>query len=155
MSFTSEINQKLNLHDTYISIRINNEKANVSELVTNVPNDFRETYYHQQYNRIDDTFEQTEKRCGKLCFPNTQNSDYQSQFLPILESHSLYNLASFSIGDNLKLTCVITLTNTVENSLDKFLSMRDDVIEWCKVIADDYCKLANSSDFDFSQVPIK
>lgn len=153
MSYTDLINKRFNISDIYIAVRIHDSQTMKSELVTNVPDEFREIYYRNRYNEMDDTFEYTEKHPLQLCFPNTQNSTHQSDFLPILESHGFFNLASFCIGEHPRLTCVITLPQRVEDAKSKFLSMREDIVQWCQEIVDEYCQLANSDDFDFTEVP--
>ncbi|MCL9780027.1 autoinducer binding domain-containing protein [Vibrio sp. S4M6] len=153
MSFTDLINQRLGIRDTYIAIRLHNHQTDQSELVTNIPDDFRNTYYEKRYNDIDDSFSYTEQNIGKLCFPNTLNPDYESKFLPILESHGFFNLASFSIGDDIQLTCIITQTKQIQDAAQEFLALRDKVIQWCSIIVDEFCELADSSHFDFNAIP--
>lgn len=64
MMITEQINASLGIEDIYISIRINDSKT--SDVISNMPDKYKEIYYSKEYQHIDDTFDYAEVEQTKV-----------------------------------------------------------------------------------------
>lgn len=107
MTITEQINSSLGIKDICISIRI--KDSNTIQVISNMPDSYKDVYYSKKYKDIDDTFDYAEAEIKKVRFPNFLG-DYHSRYIEKMESHGYYNLFCFSFkSENTLISCIVTV----------------------------------------------
>ncbi len=150
MSVTDEINKKLGLDDLYISLKMTNGED--TQIISNMPDSYKDIYYTNQYNKIDDTFYYTEANPSKICFPNALG-EYHSDYIKKMESHGYYNLFSFSLTENdATLSCIVTVPWCPSNNELHLNELKETVVLSVSKIVREFSEHPAMSNFDFSVI---
>lgn len=139
MTITEQINASLGIEDIYISIRINDSKT--SDIISNMPDKYKEIYYSKEYQHIDDTFDYAEVEQTKVRFPNFLG-DYYSKYIAKMESHGFYNLFCFSfVSDSKLISCIVTVPWKPVDNQKHFEQFREVTLNGIQSILEDFKKI--------------
>jgi hypothetical protein len=152
MSISKQIDGLIQTDDVFISLRITDKCTNKTEVLSNMPDEYKKVYYREHYDDIDDTFDYTESNAGSVCYPSSEGT-YCSDYIRTMESHGYYNLVSFTVSGDKNLTCIVTLPRKPRALQHDFSLIKLGLVSDIKMIIKHLSKLSCTSDFDFSTVP--
>ncbi|WNJ97371.1 hypothetical protein RND59_19420 [Vibrio ruber] len=151
MTISEQINTLIKLDETFIALRITDQDTEEKEILSNMPDNYKEIYYSNHYNEIDDTFDFTEANSEIINYPNSEGN-YSSDYIRIMESHGYYNLASFTVKGTKKLSCIVTIPRKPHDPQNAFNMIRQDLVNDIEKIIANLSKIATVSDFNFSTI---
>ncbi|WP_059122916.1 hypothetical protein [Vibrio sp. MEBiC08052] len=151
MTISEQINTFIKLNETFIALRITDPDTEEREILSNMPDSYKEIYYSNHYNEIDDTFDFTESNPAAINYPNTEGN-YSSDYIRIMESHGYYNLASFSSKGKKELSCIVTVPKKPHDPQHTFNAIKKDLVNDIEKIVTNLSKIATVSDFNFSTI---
>ncbi|RSD31798.1 hypothetical protein [Vibrio pectenicida] len=148
MSITTKINNKIKVEDLYLSLKLTNGEQ--SQIISNMPCAYKDIYYQNQYDKIDDTFDFTEQNPGRVCYPN-ELGEYTSNYIKKMAGHGYYNLFSFSLSHrNQSISCIVTVPWKPHDNQLHFSELRDKVINSTKTIIREFSQYPELADIDLA-----
>ncbi len=150
MNVTTAINNRIKLDNLYLSLKLTS--GELSQIISNMPCAYKELYYRNQYDKIDDTFSYTERNAGRLCYPNEQG-EYNSHYIQKMADHGYYNLFSFSLtqGDQ-SVSCIVSAPWKPYNNQLHSNQLKDRVINSAKTTIRDFSQYPEIANMDFTLI---
>jgi len=144
MTITEKINKEINLGDIYICLRL--RLGEKEQVLSNMPEAFKELYYQGGYFKKEDTFDFTASNPSRICYPNSIG-EYNSSYIHDMEAFGFYNLFSFALSEqDRELVCIVSAPWEPYDNKKHWLVYQNLVLDSvCKIITkfSEFPSLAN------------
>lgn len=135
MNITNKINKQTEILDVFVSVKVTCLNRNKIKVMSNMPNTYKEIYYKNKYDNIDDTFNHSEANSGSICYPNTRKGNYTSEYIKKMESHGYFNLMSYSFHtDDYLFSFIVTLPEYINDLKYVTNTKKDEFFKILKII---------------------